>query len=180
MKLNPPTGVDNAGAVAGEAGAPKLNPLEAGVVATDDAAPNEALPKLKPPAAGAAGLAGAGLPGAAAGAAPKLKPPAGDEVEPKLILLMRANHGNAELRADIFRSAGVVQMAVSEPHLFYRHAQLFRRRQKLLMVAARIDENTLHSLAVPHQAAILLKRRHRKYLDVDRRVGSNLCHTPLK
>ena len=101
-----------------------------------------------------------------------------DLVEPELVVLVRADDGHAETFAKLVGSAGVIEVAVGEPHLLQRQAEMLERADECVDVAAGINQHGVLGLCVPDQGAVLLQRRHRD--DADLQVGFGACvgHAP--
>ena len=95
-----------------------------------------------------------------------------DLVEPELVVLVRANDRDAEAFAQFVGCAGVVEVAMREPHLPQRKSEMVECAHQRVDIAARVHKHGVLGGRVPDQRAVLLQRRYRHDADLELCFGA--------
>ena len=99
-----------------------------------------------------------------------------DALQQWLVVLVRADHGNAEPFPEFVRAACVIQMTVSQPDLLQRQAVFPDDLQDRLHVAAGIDDDAFLGVLVEENGTILLERSDGDDTRLQHAHGSLACY----
>ena len=83
----------------------------------------------------------------------------GQAVDPELIAFVRPDDGQLQALGQFGRGTRMVDVAVGDPDLLERHAQLLDGRQQHRQVATRVDDGRFFRVIAPDDGAVLLEGR---------------------
>ncbi len=95
-----------------------------------------------------------------------------DILEQEAIVLMRADHLDAERLPHLVGTAGMIDMAVRQPDGLEGNAVLAHRLQDDIDIAARVDHHALFGLRIEQDGAVLFERGHRNDAGLEHAHGA--------